>query len=280
MKHNIYHELVQRGVPEFPVEHHRVDSNHPSYHMRLQWHNDVELERVLSGGLSLTLNDRTFELHAGDSVLIPGGIVHGASPVDCVYECVVFPPSILNVTQRTRDLAAAKLWQPVFFFKDPVIDRLFETVRDMPEGGEFQTLSDLYDVLHRAATQKDSLQLRSDYKVERIKAAIGYIEAHISGSISLAQLSKACSMSPTYFCSFFKEVTGKTPGDYITTFRMEAASKMLLAGKSVTETAFECGFNDVSYFISVFRKKTGLSPKQYAKKAFSGAGRSSVLSCE
>lgn len=267
MRKEVFHEVVQRGVPDFPVEHHHVDSNHPSYRMRLQWHNDLELERVLSGTLMLTLNDQTYTLRPGDSVLIPAGTVHAAQPENCVYECVNFPQTLLDITPKTRELSLALLQNPVFFSNDRVIERIFQLVSAPLPCGEFQILADLFDVIHRAvAAQKDMPAIRGEYRIERIRSAIVYIEAHLSDSITLEQLSKECSMSPGYFCSFFREVTGKTPGEYIATYRTEAASKLLLAGKSVTETAFECGYSDVSYFSSVFKKRTGCSPKQYARK--------------
>ena len=73
-------------------------------------------------------------------------------------------------------------------------------------------------------------------------------------------------MSQNYFCKLFRDVTGETPVEYITTYRLEMASEMLLSGAKVTDVALDCGFNDLSYFIHIFKKNLGISPKQYAKK--------------
>ena len=63
---------------------------------------------------------------------------------------------------------------------------------------------------------------------------------------------------------FFKELVGKTPIDYLNFYRIERACEMLISGeKNITETAFECGFNDISYFIKTFKKYKGIPPKQY-----------------
>ena len=265
METQILHELVQRGTPDFPVSFHRMDSTHPGYRMRLQWHNDFEIERVLEGQMTVTLENRNYTLCAGDSVLIPGGVVHAVEPHTCVYECIVFPADLLYVTHRTRSLVKNRLQGPAFFREDAAVDRLFSHMQAPREDHEFAFFSDLFDMVQRAAEQTEGRSVTDEYKMERIKTAIRYIEEHAQRNIPLAELSAVCSMSPNYFCSFFKEVTGKTPGDYITTFRMEAAARLLLAGKSVTEAAFECGYNDVSYFISVFKKKSGHSPKHYVK---------------
>ena len=267
MNQTIYHEAVSRGAPDFPVEYHYVDESHPSYRMLLQWHNDIELERVVSGHMTLTLNNHTFQMSPGDSVLIPGGVIHGAEPQNCVYECIVFPRSFLDITRRTRDLSLAQLQKPVFFSQDGVVARVFDSMKTHEKTNAFGILADLYDIIHRAVmTQDNALSVLSEYKMERIKVAIRYIEDHLHQPITLEDLSRVCSTSPNYFCSLFKEVTGKTPGEYITALRMETASKLLLAGNTVTDTAFACGFRDVSYFISVFRKRVGVSPKQYSKR--------------
>ena len=267
MNKAIYHEVVSRGAPDFPVEYHYVDESHPSYRMLLQWHNDVELERVVSGQMTLTLNNQTFRMSPGDSVLIPGGVIHGAEPQNCVYECIVFPRSFLDITRRTRDISIAQLQKPVFFSCDGVVARVFDSMKTDEKANAFRVLADLYDIIHRAAMAQDNaLAVASEYKMERIKVAIRYIEDHLHRAITLEELSRVCSTSPNYFCSFFKEITGKTPGEYITALRIETASKLLLAGNTVADTAFACGFHDVSYFISVFRKRVGVSPKQYIKR--------------
>ena len=53
---------------------------------------------------------------------------------------------------------------------------------------------------------------------------------------------------------------------YVMYCRMERAKKLLTLGKSISETASECGFSEYNYFCKVFRRHTGLSPGGYKKK--------------
>ena len=70
----------------------------------------------------------------------------------------------------------------------------------------------------------------------------------------------------SYFCRLFKAVTDKTPMEYLNSYRIEkAAAKLLSTDESVTDIAYSCGFNDLSYFIKVFRDFKGISPKQFRK---------------
>jgi AraC-like DNA-binding protein len=79
-------------------------------------------------------------------------------------------------------------------------------------------------------------------------------------------MAKAAGMSSKYFCYFFKEMTGKTPVEYLNGFRVEKASrKLLYSDLSVTEIAYLCGFNDLSYFIKTFKRQKGVSPAKFRK---------------
>jgi AraC-like DNA-binding protein len=61
-------------------------------------------------------------------------------------------------------------------------------------------------------------------------------------------------------------MTTKTPVEYLNTYRIERASGMLLnSGKSVTDIAFSCGFNDLSYFIKTFKSIKGITPAKFRK---------------
>lgn len=265
MKKALFHETEKRGTPHFPVSFYHVDESHPRYQMRTQWHSDTELDRVLEGSLTVTLGNQTYEMKKGDSLLIPGGVIHGAEAKNCVYECMVFAPTVLYSTLQHRTVVKRKLNKPVFFTDNQTVNRIFEGLKTAEDGYEFQVVGDLYNLVYDAISrQKSTIADTTDYRIDQIKTAISFIEENYPRTITLASLSAACSLSPNYFCRFFKEVTGQTPVEYITAYRVEAACEMLLAGASVTDTALTCGFNDLSYFINVFKKHMGISPKQYA----------------
>ena len=79
-------------------------------------------------------------------------------------------------------------------------------------------------------------------------------------------MAEAAEMSPKYFCYFFKEMTAKTPVEYLNGYRIEKATKMLLnTNDSVTDVAYSCGFNDLSYFIKTFKQIKGITPAKFRK---------------
>ena len=268
-KGKTYHEAMQRGTPDFPAELYRIDGSHPRYQMQAHWHNEFEFVRVLAGNLNLFLNEREYSLSAGSSVMIPGGIVHGAEAENCIYECIVFSPSLLYVSSGCRNIVKTSVKESVFYTNNPVIDKLFDSLSEKAPSYEFSFLSSVYHLINEISAKaplKIRRPLKND-KYEKIKTALSLIEENYSSHFTLAQLSESCGMSPNYFCRFFKEMTQKTPFDYINIYRINAACELLSSGEAtITEVAYSCGFNDLSYFIRLFKKHKGLSPKAYIKQ--------------
>ena len=106
-----------------------------------------------------------------------------------------------------------------------------------------------------------------DKKILKLKRALLYIRKSYSAQITLLDMAKEAEMSPKYFCTFFKEMTGKSPVEYLKIYRIEKASRKLLnTDEHVTDIAYSCGFNDLSYFIKTFKEIKNITPAQYRKR--------------
>jgi len=95
---------------------------------------------------------------------------------------------------------------------------------------------------------------------------IGYIEKNLSDEIDLETLAISAYMSKYHFCRLFKKRVGLSPMRFVTFKRIERAKELL--GKSdisVSGIAINVGFNDLSTFISHFKKFTGMTPNIYRK---------------
>lgn len=97
-----------------------------------------------------------------------------------------------------------------------------------------------------------------------VNRAIRIMKEKCNSSISIADIASACSMSEANFCRYFKKMTDLSPGEYLTGLKMEKARE-LLASCSVTDTAYDLGYENISYFIALFKAKYGQTPKQYQK---------------
>lgn len=89
---------------------------------------------------------------------------------------------------------------------------------------------------------------------------------------SLAELAATLHFSENYLIRIFREIMGITPHAYVNAARIRKA-KLLLSTSNITaeRIAFECGFADYAHFYRMFRRETGISPKEYRRrKVFAG----------
>lgn len=275
MQPPVVQEQKHRGTFAFPLEFHHVDKSHPRYHMPLHWHMDYELVRVLEGELILSLNARGLTLGPGDAALIEEGVVHGGLPGQgCVYECIdmdlneFLRGNIPDFSDTARTLDATF---PQNSEELRTIHRLFDTVKAGQSGyvllaeGLILQLAGLIVQNHRYVSGGEQTA-RTAKRVRQLKAALGCIRKRYMMPLTLADLAAPTGLSPRYFCRFFTEMTGRTPIDYLNFYRMERACEQLIyTRESVTEIALSCGFNDLSYFVKMFRKYKGTSPRQFRK---------------
>jgi len=112
--------------------------------------------------------------------------------------------------------------------------------------------------------ERDSVPSLEDHGDPFLQKIIYYSEKNFHSRISLDAVSSEAHLSRYHFCRKFKIGTGVTFNEYINNIRMENSLKCLDKGMSVTETAEESGFEDVSYFIKRFRRMYGVSPGRYS----------------
>lgn len=278
MDYSELHEDKKRGTFDFPIELYYVDKNDPRYQMPLHWHLEYELITVLSGSFTLSLDGRITELAAGDSAWIGDGVVHGGTPRDCIYECVVFDlGTLLNDTPLCSKSASEFLSSEDGFSgalrkgsdEARLADGIFQAMETEQKGYEWITVGLLWQLLGRLIRNSGSSPTISRNQMLRIKNVLTYIRNNYKESVTLNELAEVAGMSPKYFCRAFSGFTGKTPIEYLNYYRIErAGEKLNLTGDSITEIAFSCGFNDMSYFSKTFKKYKGVSPSAYRVTPF------------
>lgn len=99
-----------------------------------------------------------------------------------------------------------------------------------------------------------------------IKEVIRYITSNITINISLSDLANRFHVNPSYLSSKFKEDTKMSLTTYINYQRVELSKYYFENNmENITEVAFKVGYNDSSYFTKIFKKITGILPKEYLK---------------
>lgn len=283
MKYIDYIERKEQGTFNFPIAFYHQTPLSPRYHMQYHWHTHYEIIRIVSGSFELSLEKENHLYHAGDVLFIPGGTLHGGTPYDCVYECIVFDLQILMKDNHACSKMIHDIMkQQISIFTSladkspdilPLVTNLCHALSSKETGFEFMVQGYLYHLLGIILNQNlyrvNTIDRTSAERITSIKNVLAYISENYYNSISLDTLSKIAGMNPKYFCRYFRNITNRTPIDYLNYYRIECACEMLSTkNTSIKQVAISCGFNDESYFIKTFHKYKGTTPKQFVDSQF------------
>jgi AraC-like DNA-binding protein len=98
----------------------------------------------------------------------------------------------------------------------------------------------------------------------RILKVKNFISKNYMDELRLPELASLAGMSSSAFSRFFKLHTGRNISEYIIDLRLGYAARMLVdTAKSISEIGFDCGFNNLSNFNRIFKKKKGCSPSEF-----------------
>lgn len=282
MDFHALNERTQRGYSDFPIQFYAVTETHPRYEMPLHWHKEFEIIRVLSGTFYLFLQNKEYVMQPGDVALVTSGAFHRGTPKNCAYECIVFDLNMLrrypgaNVSTWLSAIKNGEVSALGYYPRDSrdfckIIHTLFDCLRNERPYYEFTVYGLLYE-LFGALYQEDAVETVTtsplrNRKADTMRLLINWIEVHFREPITLNQLAEIAGVNEKYLCHLFKDFTDYTPIDYINKLRVEQALREIQENHlSITEAAFESGFNDLSYFSRTVKKYKGHSPSFYKKQ--------------
>lgn len=278
MKYIEYKETRQHGTPDFPYAYYHITKAHPRYNMVHHWHPQYEIIHIIEGRFTVMINDGEYTANKGEALFIPGGMMHGGEPEDAEYECLVFEPDAFLRRSMMLEEHSAEL---ISNMRKPspnvlnenelakkLIERIFCELRSKREGYRLivqGAVMQLFGELARIET--DGGAVKNKRRLQGLKNALAFIEDNYSEPVTLDEIASASGMNSGYLCRVFREMTHKTPIDYLNYYRVECACEQIAStDDSMTDIALGCGFCDLSYFIKVFKRYKGVTPSAYGKQ--------------
>ena len=140
---------------------------------------------------------------------------------------------------------------------------------------KFYMAQELFSILYELSKFDDAYELASSTfaKVEvssdsrRVLKVKDYINTHINDNLRLELLADLVGMTPSAFSRYFKLRTGKNLSEYIVDMRLgQAARRLVDTTDSISEICWDCGFNTLSNFNRLFRKRKGCNPTEFREK--------------
>jgi len=136
----------------------------------------------------------------------------------------------------------------------------------------FDSVLELMSILHdlstsrnmRALSDSTFSQAEFSYTSRRVEKVMEYINHNFDKPVSLSEVAKIANMTEVSFSRFFKNRTGASFIDSLIEIRLGHASRKLIdTSESISEVAYNCGFNNISNFNRIFKKKKGCTPTEF-----------------
>lgn len=158
-------------------------------------------------------------------------------------------------------------------FSKPVIEKVkWSLISLSSKENGFMSVMEFLNIMYELSIDEQSRILCSSTFVNqdessesrRIQKVMNFLHANYQKEIRLADVAAHINMSEVSFSRFMKKRTGKNYIEYLNDLRLGFASRFLVdTTKSVAEISFECGFNNLSNFNRIFKKRKGMTPKAF-----------------
>lgn len=192
----------------------------------------------------------------GELVFIPKSCIYTGTYLEDNTEIKIIQFDIASGELPVYLTAAQKITLPN---TAQLINDFFNPMENHTYVHPFYFLSCLYALLW----QIDKINSKPPTKYKRLKAAIAQINEGWESNTPVSEYAAACNMSEVNFRRLFREYTGMSPIEYRNDIRLKNARALLQSGEfNVAETAYECGFSNISFFIRQYKKKFGYTPKK------------------
>ena len=272
-------EQAQHGEKMFPLKRYITALSDLYPAVTAHWHEEAELTLITDGSC-------TYHIHL---LFIPPAELHSISMkpgIEMKSTTYVFHMDYLNAD--SADICAVKYLTPIsrhslmlpYIIKEdhPVYPELVKVFHEMERA--YSEMQPGYELMLKALllyatallvpyreTENIRPQLENEHTA-KLKLVLEYISEHYAEDLTIPQLSKLCFFSEYHFMRFFKKYVGISCLEYIKNLRLEkAASRLAQGGRSVLDVSMSCGFSNLSYFYREFKKKYGMTPKQFIREA-------------
>lgn len=274
-------EMRKHGTPMFPIECFVTNAEGDRLLVQLHWHKNIEIMQLFSGTAEVMIGTETFLGFAGDIFVINQEELHRivSSDPTLSYGTLIFPMESLsfaaNDSAQTylEPLIRNTMRFPVRITKPEqveiisgILTQILYTMEQKEVGYELTVKVYLLQIISELIRQRQLITVQQclSQKSERLKQIIEYIRKNYSTQLTIAAMADEFHMSEKYFSRYFRNATGQNFTAYLNTIRIKQACTLLReTDRTVLEIAFECGYENVSYFNRVFRSQMGISPLQY-----------------
>lgn len=274
---------IQREITPISADDLFIVLNHPNakFDYPVHYHADFEINLVMNSKGERIIGDSVEKFDKLDLVMTGPNLPHAwrGEVIEGNHVVTIqFSDKLLNFPILDK-----RLFGPIkqllldsqkgIGFSESTMQAMKEKILRLTRMQGFHTVLEFFSILHELSIADRHVLVSNLYdtkdtirtsKSRRIAKVCEYIEKNYEEPIKLSDVAALVNMSESAFSHFFKKKTNTTFIDYITNLRIARACQMLTeTSHTVAEICYTVGFNNLSNFIRIFKKKKGSTPNEY-----------------
>ncbi|MBY0536139.1 MAG: AraC family transcriptional regulator [Chitinophagaceae bacterium] len=249
----------------------------------LHSHEELELNFIDNAkGAKRIIGDHIAEIDELELVLVGSNLPHVWQTHKCKSEeireiTIQFHKDLLDekFLRRNQMSLIRKMFElssKGILFSKETIEQVKPKLKILSQKQGFDSVLELLSILHELSVSRNMLTLSNhsysgpehSYNSRRIERVIEHMNQHFSRNISLEECAALVNMTPVAFSRFYRKRTGNSYINALLELRLGHASRQLIdTTHSIAEIAYNCGFNNISNFNRIFKKKKNCTPKEF-----------------
>jgi AraC-like DNA-binding protein len=235
----------------------------------LHYHDSLEINFSFKINGSVTIGNSSLDLSSHEIIVFSPGRLHSYHIQKSSGYMIVAHISLVDLDHylRLENLFPSLQFNPKNLpLIAPEYDKLIPLLTRLEEENTaialLPTILKVFEVIGGIDYDPTPLEGMKD---NLIKKVINFTEENYSNNVTLGTVSSHFGYTRSYFCRLFKKRTSFRYWDYLKHVRIEHAKEMLMQGMRVAQVGYACGFDDLSYFIKVFKLHVGVTPGKFIK---------------
>ncbi len=236
---------------------------------RMNGYTDYQWIHCIRGTGKLLIDDKEFIIRKNSGFLLYPGIPHEYYAIEEPWEThwVTFDGEGVAFL---LDSLGFKNYEVISFNEivllDNIINDIFLAAQSKSLLMGYKCSAKLYDLLIEIRRQKMKEEEASGVsKMKQLEPVISFINENFSRNPTIQDMAQTINASPQYLCRLFNKTFKMRPFVYMTLLRMQKAKELLIqeVDTPINNIAEATGYNDTSYFCSIFKKQEGVTPSEF-----------------
>ena len=284
------HPVFQKIVANINYSYYMEHEKFKYFRNTLQFHPEIEILYVIHGSGTLFVGDSISRFAPGELVMIGPNVPHlwysdekyrlensnlFTEVIYILFKTEIFGEQFWDLPELKGIFKLIQLSQRGIKLTGKTRSEVSSSLRSISGSVGFNRVTLLLSILEIIASQKDYQILSSpnvrnkinESDSERLNKVYKYVINNFQKRITLDEAASIASLSASSFCRYFKKRTNKTFIQLLNEIRISHACRLLAEEDfPVSRICFNCGYDNVSYFIRQFKEITGLTPLSFKKK--------------